>query len=70
MIGPGFLHKNRHAMDKETTRTFNVTTKEKLSLGACDVSLKNRSHDILFSKMLDVSKFPLVLCTLFRTVTK
>ena len=40
------------------------------SLCASDVSFKNRSRDILLGKMLDISKFPLVLCTLFRTVTE
>ena len=70
MIGPGFLLKNRHAMNTETTRTFNITTKEKLSFFACNESFKNRSHAILLNEMLDVGKLPLVLCPLFRTVTK
>ena len=70
MIGPGFLHNDRHSMNKETARAFNMTRKEKLSLCASDVSFKNRSHDILLGKMLDIGKFPLVLCTLFRTVTE
>ena len=70
MISPGFLHNDSHAMNKETTRTLNITTKEKLNLCACDVSLKNRGHYILLGKMLDISKFPLVLCTLIRTVTE
>ena len=55
---------------KKTTCTFNITTKEKLSFGASNVSLKNRCHGILLNKMLDINKFPLVLSTLFRTVTE
>ena len=69
MISPGFLHNDRHAVNKETTRALNIATKEELSLSACDVSLENRSHHMLLGKMLDPSKFPLMLCTMFRTVT-
>ena len=57
-------------MDEKTTCTFNITTKEKLSFGASNVSLKNRCHGILLNKKFDINKFPLVLSTLFRTVTE
>ena len=52
---PSFLHNDRHAMEEKTTRTFNITTKEKLSFGASNVSLKNRCHGVLLNKMLEVS---------------
>ena len=54
---------------KKTACTFNITTEEKLSFGASNVSFKNRCHGVLLNKILYISKFPLVLSTLFRWET-
>ena len=71
MIGPDFLHKDRHALDKEeTSHALNIAAKEKLSLIARDMSLKNGSDHVLFDKMLDVGQFSLILRTLFQAVTQ
>ena len=54
MISPDFLHKDRHAVNKEMSRAFKIGAKEKLTLSARDMSLENRSHHTLFDKMLDI----------------